>query len=261
MHKYQDYYEILIQAVQKAGEIMRNSFGREYIVGYKEEEAQRSIVTSVDKDCEDIIIKLITQAYPEHSICSEESSKILRNPDFEWIIDPIDGTLNFVHNIPLCACSVALRIGGQIVVGAVYNPFSAELFSAILGQGAWLNKQAIRVSKTAHFRDSCLILGLRHAPKDSPELTLQLINHCIKKHIPVRQLGAASLNMVWVAMGRADAYYQGTQLNLWDIAAAELILREAGGKLDNCPKSSGFLASNGHILPEFLQVLNNPIFS
>lgn len=262
----QEYNDILLEAVRRAGDIMKNSLGQEYTIGYKECLGQKSIVTSVDKACEASIISLIHLHYPEHSIYSEESGKITRNADYQWIIDPIDGTLNFVRNIPLCACSIALKIRGQIVLGAVYNPFSEELFSAGLGQGARLNNQSIQVSPKTVFKDACLILGLRHNPPHSSNHSLTLLSNCINQHIPVRQLGAAALNMAWVAAGRADAYYQGSQLELWDIAAAQLILSEAGGIINNFEESSnnllnaakipGFLASNGYIFPEFIKLLN-----
>lgn len=256
MHKYN---RVLIQAIRQAGEIIKSYFGQKYDINHKQYLGQKSIVTSVDQICEQSIISLIHQYYPQHSICSEESGLIIRDPNFQWIIDPIDGTLNFVRNIPLCTCSIALKIGGKTVIGAVYNPFSEELFSATLGEGAKLNNNRIQVSKNIVFEDSCLLLGLRHNPKYDSKYLLTLVKQCLEHHISIRQLGAASLNMSWVASGHADAYYQGTQLELWDIAAAELILTEAGGKIDNFEFGEnnygfpGFLASNGNILKEFLK--------
>lgn len=190
------------------------------------------LVTNADISADTLITNAIKQRFPSHQILAEES-----NPDFShlnldeeplWVIDPIDGTVNYAHHHQMVAISIAYVVKGKIQVAVVYNPFMAEMFTAIRKQGAWMNDQPIQCSKTQALDRAIFATGF---PYDKQTQLPQLINRlsCMLEHCAdVRRLGSAALDICWVALGRLDAYYE--TVSPWDCAAAWLIAKEAGAR-------------------------------
>ncbi len=207
-------------------------------------------------------MKIIKQNFPDHFILSEEAGEIIQDSTYKWIIDPLDGTINFANNIPICAVSIGIERDGKIILGAVYNPFMDEFFFSERGWGATLNDKLIHVSSKTNVEKSCLVTGFPYTYIETPNGPLQVFEKLIRKGIPVRRLGSAALDLCWVACGRFDAFYEH-QLHAWDSAAGFLIVEEAGGKVTDLqghyynPYQPGLVASNGKIHEELLDVINN----
>lgn len=249
----------LLQAVTESGHIMRDSFNGAFKISNKA--GINNLVTEVDLASEKAIIGIIKKSYPDHFILSEESGEIVMDSDYKWIIDPIDGTVNYANGIPICCVSIAVEYQGKMVLGAVFNPFFNELFVAEKGKGATLNDKPIRVSLKADMASSCLVTGFPYSLLDEPNGPLDIFNTLIRKGIPVRRLGSAAIDLCWVAAGRFDGFYEH-KLEAWDSAAGFLIVEEAGGKITDfrgnyySPYQPQILATNGKIHDELLECLN-----
>ncbi len=219
-------------------------------------------MTEADHASEKAIFEVIKKNFPDHFILSEEAGEIIQDSAFKWIIDPIDGTINFSNNIPICAVSIGIEQEGKMIMGAVYNPFMNELFFAQTGFGATLNEQIIHVSNKAEVIKSCLVTGFPYTYLDSENGPLQVFEKLIRKGVPVRRLGSAALDLCWVACGRFDGFYEH-QLQAWDSAAGFLIVEEAGGKVTDLkgeyynPYKHGIVATNGKIHEELLKLIND----
>lgn len=187
------------------------------------------LVTSADLAADELICSAITARYPDHSIVSEESapetSEVQGMSESLWIIDPIDGTVNYAHGHVQSAVSIAHARGGEIVLGVVYNPFTDELFRAERGGGAFLNDQPIRVSGEKDLRKALIATGFPYE-KDNLDPLIDRVAAVLKHCADIRRLGSAALDICWLAAGRLDGYYES--LSLWDFAAARLIALEAG---------------------------------
>tara|TARA_B100000902_G_scaffold317007_1_gene308511 strand:- start:233 stop:1033 length:801 start_codon:yes stop_codon:yes gene_type:complete len=214
-------------------------------------------VTSADKRTEKILIEELQKAHPEYGIITEESGIINKsNIKNRWIIDPIDGTMNFLNGIPQFAISVAYEEEEEIKSGVIFNPITNEMFCAEKGNGAYLNNGRIRVSKKKKIKDALLVTGgPKGASKIKDKIFSEYVN--VSKNVSnVRKFGSAALDMAYVACGRFDGYWQ-RELNYWDIAAGIIILKEAGGFIDfleentNSPLKKNILASNSDIHEEF----------
>jgi myo-inositol-1(or 4)-monophosphatase len=209
----------------------------------------------VDHASEKAIIEVIKQNYPDHNILTEESGEIYQDSEYKWIIDPIDGTVNFANGIPLCCVSIGVEHNGKMILGAVLNPFMNELFFAEKGKGSTLNDKKIEVSKKETVISACLVTGFPYTYLDQPNGPLQVFERFIRKGIPVRRLGSAAIDLCWVACGRFDGFYEH-YLQAWDSAAGFLIVEEAGGKVTQLngayfsPYLPGIIASNGMIHDE-----------
>ena len=194
--------------------------------------APGDFVTSADKRTEEILINELQKAHPDYGIVTEESGIInKRNINNRWIIDPIDGTLNFLNSVPQFAISVAYEENGEILCGVIFNPITNEMFCAEKGNGAYLNNSRIRVSKKKKVQDSLLVTG---GPKQTSNMKKKIFSEYIKisNHSSnVRKFGSAALDMAYVACGRFDGYWQ-REINLWDVAAGIVIVKEAGGFVD-----------------------------
>ncbi len=192
---------------------------------------------------------------------TEESGDIVQDSEYKWIIDPIDGTVNFAHGIPLCCVSVAVEKAGEIILGAVLNPNLKEFFFAEKGKGAALNDVRIRVSDQTEVIKACLVTGFPYTYINMPNGPLEIFERFIRKGVPVRRLGSAAIDLCWVAAGRFDGFYEH-KLEAWDSAAGYLIVEEAGGKVTdlNGDKFSVYqhrlLATNGKIHDEMLDVIH-----
>jgi myo-inositol-1(or 4)-monophosphatase len=222
--------------------------------------AAQEIVTEADTESEKEIIAVIRSRFPEHQILSEESGLKTGVSDYRWIIDPLDGTVNFAHQVPIFCISIALAFKGEIVLGVVLNPLQGEVFAAIKGQGAQLNRQAIHVSSIATITDSLLVTGFAYNVKEIFAPVMTRYGNCLKAAQGMRRLGSAALDLCYVACGRFEGYWE-QNLKPWDSAAGALMVDEAGGQVStfsNRPYSvdrDEILATNGKIHGEMLELL------
>lgn len=242
-----------------AAEIQR-FFQKDFKISNKE--GVNNLVTEADHAAEKAIIAVIRSAFPDHFILSEEAGEIIQDSTYKWIIDPIDGTVNFAHGIPLNCVSIGIEHEGEIVLGAVYNPHMNEFYFAEKGKGSTLNDKPIHVSQETEVVKACLVTGFPYTYINMPNGPLEIFERFIRKGVPVRRLGSAAIDLCWVAAGRFDGFYEH-KLEAWDSAAGYLIVEEAGGKVTdfNGDKFSVYqhriLATNGHIHAEMLEVINN----
>jgi myo-inositol-1(or 4)-monophosphatase len=250
----------LMEAAQAAGDIIRSYFHGKFRIDSKD--SVNNLVTEVDKHAEDRIIAIIKRDFPGHTIISEEIGEMIQDSSYQWIIDPIDGTVNFAHGIPICCVSIGLRFDGKMLMGVVYNPMMNEFFFAERGKGAFLNDEPIHVSAKADFHKACLVTGFPYKWPESKEHPIKVFERMILQGLPVRRLGSAAIDLCWVACGRFDGFWE-YNLNAWDVAAGYLIVREAGGRISNFDGSDTTvfdketLATNGLIHEEMLRVINN----
>ena len=219
-------------------------------------------VSSADKRTEKIIIEELQKAHPDYGIITEETGIINKsNTKNRWIIDPIDGTMNFLNGVPQFAISVGYEENGEIVCGVIFNPIMNEMFCAEKGNGAYLNNSRIRVSNKQKIKDALLVTG-------GPKVDSKIKNKIFSEYISVsnnvsnvRKFGSAALDMAYVSCGRFDGYWQ-RELNYWDIAAGLVILKEAGGFVDffeddpRLPLKKNILASNANIHDQMKELIN-----
>jgi myo-inositol-1(or 4)-monophosphatase len=219
-------------------------------------------VSSADRRTEKIIIEELQKAHPEYGIITEESGIINKsNIKNRWIIDPIDGTMNFLNGIPLFAISIGYEEDNEIKSGVIFNPITNEMFCAEKGNGAYLNNSRIRVSNKKKLKDALLVTG---GPKEASKIKKKIFSEYINVSNNVsniRKFGSAALDMAYVACGRFDGYWQ-RELNYWDIAAGIVILKEAGGFVDffeedsSNPLKKNILASNSNIHDGLRELIN-----
>lgn len=242
-----------------AAEIFR-FFNGEFKISNKE--GVNNLVTEADHAAEKAIMDVIRSYYPDHQFLAEETGANATASAYKWIIDPIDGTVNFAHGIPLNCVSIAVEHAGTIIMGAVYNPHLNEFFFAEKGQGAFLNEKPIHVSEETAAAKACLVTGFPYTYINMPNGPLEVFDRFIRKGVPVRRLGSAAIDLCWVAAGRFDGFYEH-KLEPWDSAAGFLIVEEAGGKVTDFTGAAfsvyqhRLLATNGKIHDEMLAVINN----
>ena len=250
----------LLKATEAGARELQRFFNGDFTITNKE--GVNNPVTEADHAAEKAILNIIQQDFPDHYILSEETGEIKMDSAYKWIIDPIDGTINFANGIPICSVSIGLEHNGEIIMGAVYNPLMNEFFFAEKGSGAFLNDKKIRVSNKTTVEKSCLATGFPYTYVDKPNGPLEVFDKLIRNGVPVRRFGSAAIDLCWVAAGRFDGYYEHT-LQSWDSAAGFLIVEEAGGKVTafNGDRYSIYqpqlLATNGLIHAEMLQIINN----
>ena len=251
----------MVKACRKASKTIIRDFG-------EIEKLQVSIkgpgdfVTASDKKVEKILINELQEARPSYSILSEEIGQINNDKSFKWIIDPIDGTANFLHGIPHFAISIGLEHDDEIICGIVYDPIKDEMFVAEKGNGSYLNNQRMRVSSRSKLKDCIVFTGGPKLESKNKELALEEYKKFSSKIlIPIRKLGSASLDMAYVAAGRCDGFWQ-RNLNYWDIAAGIILVKEAGGFVTDFEGENRYvenktiLATNSRISKEMIEVLN-----
>jgi myo-inositol-1(or 4)-monophosphatase len=243
------YLQTAIDAVCRAGEIQRQASRGTFEIRKK---GTIDLVTEVDVAVEKMVRALIAERYPDHDVLGEELGGPAEGEGsrYCWICDPLDGTTNFAHGLPLFCSTIALEVDGELRVGAVYDPTRDELFTAIRGGGAFLNGARIRVSTAAALIDSLLVTGFPYSVQEKLDEMIGLFGRFLSKARAVRRLGSAALDMCYVAAGRLDGFWE-EGLNAWDIAGGVLIVQEAGGRitsLDGGPfvlRSGRIIASNG----------------
>lgn len=251
----------LLNAVEAGAGELRRYFNNEDLK-INNKEGVNNWVTEADHAAEKAIIEVIRADNPDHFILSEEVGEMATGSDVKWIIDPIDGTINFASGIPLCAVSIGIEKNGEMIMGAVYNPFINELFIAERGGGAFLNNKKISVSKKTEVIHSCLVTGFPYTYLDMENGPLQVFERFVRKGIPVRRLGSAAIDLCWVAAGRFEGFFEHS-LSAWDTAGGYLIVEEAGGKVTDMngnkysPYQKKLVATNGLIHDELIEVIHN----
>ena len=252
------YKETLIEAVNAGADQLKHFFNEKFTIAHKE--GVNNLVTEADFASDKAIRSVIKKAFPDHGIVSEESREKVSDSDYKWIIDPIDGTVNFANGIPLCCVSIGLQYKDEMLMGAVFNPNLNEFFFAEKGQGATLNDEKISVSSKTRLITSCLVTGFPYTYLEQEYGPIEVFSKLIRKGIPVRRLGSAAMDLCWVAAGRFDGFYEH-ELHAWDSAAGFLIVEEAGGKVTNLkgdpysPFQPGIIATNGKIHDELQMVI------
>lgn len=251
-----------IEAALMAGEILRRGFGTSFSISSKE--GRHNLVTEYDFKSEKAIIEFILAHIPDSQFLAEESGSSGKG-SLLWVIDPLDGTVNFSHNIPVFSVSIAVEQDGKIVSGVVYQPITHELFVAEIGKGAYLNGDRIKVSSTSHIHDAILATGF---PYDLVKNPFHCIDHfvdIIKLGIPIRRLGSAAIDLAYTAAGRFEGFFE-VELGAWDCAAGILIVQEAGGRVTHWDKKpfdfrsrSTIIGSNGHVHDALADILNRKI--
>lgn len=251
---WSDYLAAAEQAARCAGAFLREQF---YSIKQVDESLAHDIKLRLDKESQQLIAAQLLAAFPASSILGEEGDDGAENAEFKWIVDPIDGTVNYFYGIPIFCVSIALQYRGKLVLGCVYDPMQQECFSAIAGKQPSLNGRPIAVSGRSQMREAVLFIG--HGTHDgSGEAGIRRFAHISRQVRKIRILGSAALTLCYIAAGRFDAYVEG-RICLWDFAAARVILEAAGGRLEFEPlDASGITGSiiawNGRL--PLLEALN-----
>lgn len=238
------YINIAAQAAREAGRIILRYSNRLDAIAVETKE-RNDFVSEVDRAAEQAIIQRIRRAYPRHAILAEESGH-QGGGEFEWIVDPLDGTTNYLHGIPHCAVSIALRHRGELKIGVIYDPFKEELFCAARGEGATLNNRRIRVSRRRSLSGALLGTGIPFRPHQNLESYLETLRALIPDTAGVRRAGSAALDLAYLAAGRFDGFWEFA-LHPWDMAAGVVLIREAGGMVGDLRGGGRFLET-GDIL-------------
>jgi myo-inositol-1(or 4)-monophosphatase len=268
---YDSVLETTVALAREAGGLVRDAFPRTALarIDYK---GEVNPVTETDTAAEALIVNRLRAYFPDHRIQAEEGGFVGTQPDGAddaqapnqptWVVDPVDGTNNFAHGIPHFSVSLALQVGGEPVVGVIYNPLLDEMFTATAGGGFALNGDPARVSDTKRLEDAFLAAGFPYNRRAAADNNVERLDHFLRRSQGVRRAGSAALDLAYVACGRFDGYFE-IRLSPWDVGAGVLLVREAGGRVtnfDNNPRGlSGdtILASNGHIHDEMLRVIRD----
>jgi len=254
--------QILREATEAGAVELRRYFNHPDLKTAMKAGGVNDLVTEADHASDKAIIGVIRKNFPDHFILSEETGNVPTDSEYKWIIDPIDGTINFAQGIPICCVSIGLEKNGEMILGAVYAPFLNEWYFAEKGKGAFLNDAPISVSRQKELMHSCLVTGFPYTYLDSANGPLQCFERFIRKGIPVRRLGSAAIDLCWVAAGRFDGFYEH-KLNAWDSAAGYLLVEEAGGRVTDFsgkkydPYQPHICATNSFIHNDLLAVVNN----
>lgn len=248
-----------VEIARGAGDILKSA---DYSRAADFKQNETDLVTEYDRRSEAFIVSKLQEAFPTHAIRGEEGTHINSGADYEWLIDPLDGTTNFAHSLPIYSVVLALLYQGDPIVGVVFDPTRNETFTALRGGGAFLNGQPIHVSTRQPLARSLLVTGFPYDIRTNPDNNLERFAHFSVRSRAVRRLGSAAIDLAYVASGRLDGYWE-TRLNPWDVAAGCLMVREAGGRVSNyddvpvpVPAYMGLVASNNLIHGEMLTVIH-----
>ena len=248
----------------KAGHLLKKGFGEK--MEFSKKEGHHNLVTEWDKKSENLILESIQAHFPDHGFITEESGSIGEvKKGIVWIIDPLDGTVNFFHKIPQFAISIAAISELQVLASVIYNPMTDELFIAEKDHGAYLNGNPLKVSETAVLDAAICGTGLPYNVQENPLACLDHLYHFAKMGVPIRRMGSAAIDLAYVAAGRLDAFWE-VSLNAWDFAAGMLMLEEAGGMLSNFEglsldptKETAVVASNSILHDQILKKIKKTI--
>ena len=236
--------EYLEKLARRAGEIQRAGYSQEHQVGYK---GVIDLVTEIDHECEAYLLGEVQRDFPAHHIFAEESGVIQGNDDDIWYIDPLDGTVNYAHQVPIFCVSIAYARKGSLAFGAVYDPMRDEMFSAERGKGAYLNGVRLNASATTELQKSLLVTGFPYDTWNTAQDNFANFVKFAKMTQGVRRLGSAALDLCYVGAGRFDGFWE-LSLKPWDVAAGGLICEEAGAKVTNIVGEPDFISAPQSIL-------------
>ncbi|RPI06883.1 MAG: inositol monophosphatase [Ignavibacteriae bacterium] len=251
--------QVAVEAALDAGKYLKMNVGKIRHIERKGGQ-ETNLVTEIDKKSEQMIINKIKQHFPHHDFLCEESGPAEVKSEYRWIIDPLDGTVNYTHGLPIYCVSIGLEYKGDIILGAVYDPSREELFTAEKGKGAWLNKKRLEVTKTTTLIESLVVTGFAYDVNERPEPSVTHFRNFLAESQAVRRLGSAALDLCYVAAGRFEGFWEGV-IHPWDMAAGVLIVTEAGGKwtdfrgYPSTVYKEDILATNGLIHDQMVAVL------
>lgn len=248
----------LLLITREAGVIVREGFGKNFQIEFKT--GDNNLVTEIDKKSEQTIIEFIQKKYPSHGILAEERGELKKESEYLWVIDPLDGTTNFAHGLPIFSVSIGLQKNNKIIAGAVYDVMHDIMYSSESGSGAFANEKKIYVSKSESISQSMLVTGFPYNVKDNPENAFERFETLTRNSRAVRRLGSAAIDFCYVAAGVFEGFWE-VHLHPWDICAGKLIVEEAGGlvtdfdgkKIDIFSKR--ILASNSFVHNKMVELL------
>ncbi len=243
---------IAVRAAREAGRILTRSFNRLDTLTVTSK-GKNEFVSEVDRNAEQAIIEILREKYPSHAILAEESGSHAGN-DYQWIIDPLDGTTNYLHGFPQFSISIALKVKGRLEVGVVYDPISEEMYTTSRGDGALLNDRKLRVSNRKGLEGALLGTGIPYRDFRFTENYMGMLKDLIKDTAGIRRPGSAALDFAYVAAGRMDGFWE-LGLAPWDFAAGVLLVREAGGMVTDIAGGERFLET-GNVIAGSLKVHN-----
>ncbi len=252
---------LAISVAKESGDILRKGFGTTFAIQAKD--GRHDLVTEFDIKCEKLIIERLHACYPDHNFFCEESGHLQKTEsDYQWIIDPLDGTVNFAHNIPIFSVSIALAKNHELLCGVIYHPLMDELFVAEKAKGAYLNESKLQVTSTENFTHSVFGTGFPYNTYENPLHCLEHFINITKQGILIRRLGSAAIDLAYLAAGRFDAFWE-VFLKPWDFAAGKLLIEEAGGIVTDIHgnayqqlQEGSIVAANPHLHKKILEQLS-----
>lgn len=248
----------VVKVANMAGEVIREGFGNNFQVDFKTNET--NLVTEIDKKAEDVIVGFVQKEFPNHAILAEESGKKVSDSEYLWVIDPIDGTTNFAHGLPIFSVSIGVQKNGETICGIVYDVMMNRMYQAEKGSGAYLGDQKLNVSSGDNLKQSLLVTGFPYDIRENPRNIKELFSDFMMNSRGIRRLGSAAIDFCYLASGVFDGYWEYA-LNPWDMAAGILLVQEAGGVVTNFNNeevniySDQILATNGKIHNQMLDVI------
>lgn len=255
----QKYLRVAIQAAREAGGVLMREIGKDRRIRYK---GAIDLVTDGDVKSQKAVVGCIRRTFPHHRFIVEETDRRIQTTESEfcWVIDPLDGTTNFTHRYPLFSVSIALEVEGTLELGVIYLPYIKELFTAIRGQGAFLNGKGIRVSRTSRIGRSLICTGFPYDIHERSRRILSEFNRVVRSARAVRRDGSAAIDLAFTACGRFDGFFE-RGLRIWDVAAGVVLIQEAGGRVSDYRGRPGLnpveiIASNGKIHRQLIHLLH-----
>lgn len=248
----------IIEISKTAGSVLREGFGKNFQIEYKG--SLTNLVTEYDKKSEKVIIDFVKKEFPTHTIIAEESGRHQSTSEFVWVIDPLDGTTNFAHGLPIFSVSIGVLNKNEVVAGVVYDVMSDTLFAAEKGSGSYQNSKKLSVSVNPNLAESLLVTGFPYDIPNNPNRAIEKFAAFLKSSRAVRRLGSAAIDLCYVASGVFDGFWE-VSLHPWDIAAGKLIVEEAGGLVTNFDGkkidifSKEILATNVKVHNQMLDIL------
>ena len=249
----------IINIAREAGELIREGFGKSFKIEFKT--GENNLVTEIDKASESLIVNFIKKNYPSHGILAEEGGSLNSNSEYIWVIDPLDGTTNFAHSLPIFAVSIGVQKNGETIAGVVYDIMSDIIYSAENNSGAYANEIKIKVSDRKILSQSMLVTGFPYDIKDNPGKAFERFELLTKESRAMRRLGSAAIDFCYVAKGVFDGFWE-VHLHPWDICAGKLIVEEAGGMVSDFKGkpidifSKKILSTNGKIHNQIIGLMN-----
>ncbi len=242
----------------EAGSLIRDAFGTKFKIEFKTNES--NLVTEIDKASEKLITDFVKKKFPSHGVLAEEGASFNMDSEYLWVIDPIDGTTNFAHGLPIFSVSIGVRKNSNTIAGVVYDVMNDIMYASELGGGSYAGSEKLSVSKNDKLSRSLLVTGFPYNIADNPENALEKFSALTRASRGMRRLGSAALDLCYVAKGVFDGFWE-VQLNPWDVCAGKLIVEEAGGVVTDFEGnrtdiySKKFLTSNGLIHNEIVNIL------